>query len=125
MIQSIIASGSAALAKLAQVAGQTAEHFYGILVRQQMVEGIGTLISVGLWTIINIIVCKKLLVWYQRTHKTDHYGNSEAESAIFLGILVLFVSFVLVLFVGEAVQKIINPEFYAIKFVFDAVKVSK
>jgi hypothetical protein len=120
MAQQLIASGSAALTALAEAAKTTGEHLYGILVRQQTVEGIGSLVAWGSYLLVVALLVKLL---YPKAKQVVEPGSS--EDAFFL--ILLFIVGLILLFIAwgnmqDAFQHILNPEYYALKFLIESVK---
>lgn len=108
----------------AHTLGATAQHVYEVLVRQQFVEGIGTLLGIGSFVVIMLVST----VMYTSIFKKK-WGEMDSEAqtgVVVLGgigfIILAFVLSITMTFVAEAIQKMINPEFYAIKFIFESVK---
>ena len=120
LVREIIASGSAVLENLAKAAGSTASHLYSVLIRQQMVEGIGNIICLFLFFLIGIPASKKIIEWGSK--ESDYDSSSIVLFGIFFLIAVLLISLGVL---QESIGKLINPEFYALKFIFEAVKGAK
>src|SRR3990167_6409897 len=118
LVREIIASGSATLSKLAEVAGSTAQHIYTVLVRQQFVDGVTTLVQLALWCFLMYFGGMKIWRWH---NAGDEYSD-RGLGAIIVGIGLVIVSFAVVGFLGAAVGKFINPEYYALKFLFESVR---
>ena len=109
--------------KASQTLGQTAAHVYEVLVKQQFVEGIGSLVSIALFGVVFIAGMK----WYIDLVKKPWKEDSDDQFPIvLLGLVIAGVGgLVLGFAVGEvsiAIQKLINPEFFAIKFIFETAK---
>lgn len=122
LVREIIASGSAMLSSMAQAAKTTGEHLYSVLVRQQMIEGIGNLIGVSFLIFFTWLIFKKFSVPY---YKKCRDNSDEQFGIVVVSILLWVVGVILTFFITDAVKHIINPEFYALKFIFDSVKGSK
>ena len=126
-VQDIIASGSAMLTSMAQAAKTTGEHLYGVLVKQQMVEGISSLASF-LLLIPFFFYAKSIWIAGQKEIKKGKESNSYFdESNIYIPVVFFIaLSFMILLLITSqfetAIQKIINPEYFAIKFLIDSVK---
>lgn len=97
--------------------GVAAEHVYDVLIRQQMVDGVTTLISYAVaLPLIGLAI--KLL-----------YKKSDKYDLNVFGILAIIMSCVFIFFFicgfvdcSDAVKKLANPEYYAIKEIIKAVK---
>ena len=102
---------------LASSLGVAAEHVYGILVRQQVAEGVTTLIMFGvIYLILGII----LVVSAKKSDFTyDCLANYIAVIAV---ILMVFAAVIGLLTLGGAIMKVMNPEYYAIKEIMDVIK---
>lgn len=124
LMREIIASGSAALKDFAQAAKTTGEHVYGVLVRQQMVEGISMIIALILFIVSLATVWIRVVhPRYKKSKAKESYSSGDPEFFAGLSIF-LFILFIgaLCIFLSLAIQKVLNPEFFAIKFIFDTVK---
>lgn len=127
LIKEIITSGSAMLKDFASAAKTTGEHMYGVLVKQQYVEGIGLLVEtlVGLITLIVIlkVVILPIMKWAKINVAKKSYGGDEYYFfAGLASVLMIGVSMILIYTLGEAIKHILNPEYYAIKFIFEQVR---
>lgn len=120
-VQIILASGSAMLKEFAVAAKTTAEHVYAVLVRQQFVEGISMLVGLAVWSVaVFLITHKYIRPWYNKASK-DPYSDAGFAAAVFF--LATAFGFLLISgFVSVAVGKLLNPEFYAMKFILDSVR---
>lgn len=96
---------------LAQILGETAIHLYSVLVRQQVVYGIQSLIVFLSYLSFSVIS----LFLYHRLKKTTHFHREDK--------LVVYVFLFMMAFYGvssglpyfnEAIGYFINPEYYAI-----------
>ena len=120
-VQNLISSGAAALSSMAQAAKTTGEHLYSVLIRQQFVEGIGAIVSILIFIIFSIIDIKFFIRWYKKEIKADKYSDL-AVGIIFMGIFSILAIGLLSGLFQTAIQKMINPEFYALKFIFESIK---
>ncbi len=102
---------------LASSLGVAAEHVYGILVRQQVAEGVTTLIMFGVvYLVLGIVVGVAV-------KKSDFDYECIANYVAVIGCIVLiFVSVFAFVDVGDAIMKVMNPEYYAIKEIMDVIK---
>ncbi len=109
---------SSAIAVLSQKLGVAAEHVYGVLVRQQVAEGIFSLVAIAL-CIIGIFIASKFA----------KYGLSiyeKHEDTAFLIVIIAGAGIIIMLsasiFNTSGVLKIVNPEYYAIQEITKMVK---
>lgn len=108
--------------------GVAAEHVYGILIRQQIAEGVADIITAVLILIVGYIVCKyftKLTRGKAARAKEKWITDIDDDIVVFLRYAVWVVYFVLAIIavctVPGAITKLINPEYYAIKEILDAL----
>jgi hypothetical protein len=121
MVQKLVENGTATLQSLAQAAKTTGEHLYGILVRQQMVDGIASIIAWTCYLISMFFIGKFIVGFTSKKHKK--YENGEIWLYAFvIYILVLFFGFALFSSLQGSLEQILNPEYFAIKFLLEAVK---
>lgn len=122
-IQTILDNGAKLMGQLAGQIGATAQHLYAVVVRQQFAEGLATILS---WSLIGWLGYWGL----SKTWKTVQSGiakkKNESETYVLAGAIisiaiVIAVINIVPIFIG-ALLKIINPEFYAVKLIFDAAK---
>ena len=120
---------SQAISELAKALEVPAEHAYNVLVRQQIIYAISSLLAIGLFIIVFIIMIKIGYSWWQnkndeynRIHDTkDNYKYYDFDDGawciligggyISLGITLI----VLFCMVGDIFTGIFNPEYGAIK----------
>lgn len=131
LVREILAKGEALVASLAQQLGQTAAHVYGVIVKQQVVEGISSI----LWGVFSLLFVLFLANTAKNIYKKvyAHFlaqdGNSEGD-AVFAGALcagvIAFIMFmvwpIIATSIIDGIKKVINPEYYAIEFLLDQVK---
>lgn len=117
MVREMMASGSAVLTDLAHAAKTTGEHVYWVLVRQQVVEGLVTFIEAGLWIGVMIYVLSEFKRFLQKQQYPDAVVGGGATVAL-IGLVLLF--FLVVL--GSGLKHMMNPEFYALKFLLESIK---
>ena len=126
LIREIIASGSAVLTDLAKIAGQTGEHLYSVLVRQQIVEGISLLLQLAFSLSFLGLIMKfslPIIIKIEKEVKESGQSSGLGWSLGFIeGVVVLIVLWLLSEIFGQAIQKMINPEFFVIKFIFEAIR---
>lgn len=122
---------SNALTQAAHVLGQATTHVYEVLVKQQVVEGVGTLVEIGFFGIITLIFWKilfeKYWTWTLKKERDASRGEQGmyafGAAVITLGMLALIITGTVML--GDAVKHILNPEFYAIQYIFEQVNQAK
>lgn len=116
----LIASGSAALGEFARVAKTTGEHLYSILVKQQVVEGISGLIAWPIATLLMYFITKRFFTYARKRQEKDIYSDMILLTPVVA--LVSFIASALIMWgIADSIGHILNPEFYAIKFIFDSV----
>jgi hypothetical protein len=122
--QQLLDKTSGFIDKASHTLGQTAVHVYGVLVRQQVVDGIGTLVQVGLWSIFYFLAVRAYVIFAmeRKKSKPDDDGFGWWLFGVFGGIVFGLLTFAIFGAIAQAVQQIINPEYYAIKFIFDTAK---
>ena len=124
LVREIIESGSATLTKLAEAAGSTGEHVYGVLVRQKLTEGISGLFEISIFIPLLLIPIYKAVKWGMKKEKEDNY--SENISQYIIPILFSLVWFLLSLLIVDTIStsilKLVNPEYFAIEFIFESIK---
>mgnify|MGYP001576965186 FL=1 len=116
LVKEIIASGSAFLTSVAVVAKTTGEHLYGVIVRQQLIDGISILISIGMFFLLNIIT----LITINNCGKGK--SSDTKEDLFYLFLFFIFAYLILSIILVDPIQKILNPEYFAIKFIIESVK---
>lgn len=99
-----------ALEPVAAKLGVAAEHMYGILVRQSLVDGISSIVA---WLIVAVSV--SYIGYRIRT------GDSRDDSQIVGWGLQGFAMIVLAITLGANLPSILNPEYGAIKTLIDSV----
>lgn len=107
--------------QLAQKLGTTTEYLWGILIKQAPVSATIDLI----YFIIIIILC--VLFW--RIHryfcKTDKYSDYEdllIIPMVFIGSFILILAAMSFFSLGDIITAFINPEYWALDEVLDAMK---
>jgi hypothetical protein len=102
---------------IAQSLGVAAEHVYGILVRQQIADGVTTLIIFGvLLAVFGTVVGVSL--------KKANWSEDDVYCyvALFGGIALAFIFVIGCFESAGAIKQLINPEYYAIKEIMDVIK---
>lgn len=110
---------------VAEKLGVAAEHVYGIMVKQQFVEGITTITMIPLMLLIFGFVFYKLIT-YTSKNWDDLYAD---DREVFFGIMNIVVGIIFIItfiaFVVDvpgAIGRLVNPEYYAIKEILDVLK---
>jgi len=99
--------------------GVATEHVYGVMVRQQFVEGIVYSIVTLSVLIASIVAFKKSLQSFFKCCKQD---EDRTFGFVIAYGLVLFMSFFAAIsFLPDQILKIYNPEYYAIKTILDTI----
>ena len=105
--------------ELAQSLGVAADHVYGLLVKQQIADGIVTIIAF-------IATGAVLVTVFYIAVKREDFRKSELTVTWFIGIasgMILFVTLLAgAVEITGAVKQLINPEYYAIKEIMDVFK---
>jgi len=106
-----------AMQSIADGVGVSVEFLWPILVKQSYVVGTMGLMWVMLAIILAIILVKNTSKWWTRLDKC--YGDSGGFGMA--GICILYILMVVSLLVGghHAATRLINPEYYALKSVFN------
>lgn len=128
MKNEVIEKVDAYIKSLADSLGVAAEHVYGLLVKQQIVEGAVELLLFSIILISGFIFCKTI-----STKTKDFRENYKGKRITGLGEdILLFLIYASWVFYGLAViialctfpssiGKLINPEYYAIKEILDVL----
>ena len=109
---------SGAISSLADALKVSAEHVYMVLVRQQVAEGISVVLLLVVFIIIAIMFSRN----FNKADYKDSQGNRHATMSIILGICTAVLGVILIFILPEAIIKLINPEYGAIKEIFELVK---
>jgi hypothetical protein len=106
---------------------------YGVLIKQQYVEGIGTLLTMFLAAIVIALLIVQAKKAYYRPDPDNKdniigWGDNGPSLAFFLTVPAVFMSLVLSasIFAGQgltiAVGHLVNPNYYAIESIIGLVK---
>lgn len=119
----LIASGAAMLRDFAHVAKTTADHLYSVLVRQQLVDGFAMIITpilllMSAWSLYHI--CRK--IWTTADEQDTGYSDDYKTGAGFLIAGVVIATVVGICCMAEGVKHLINPEYYALEWIFNQVR---
>lgn len=102
--------------ELAAKLGTTAEHLWGVLVRQAPISGVCDALAIVAW-IIGLAWALRLV--RSKTKETDGDAEWEDEGAFFAwlvwGITAAVVMIVAGACFGDIVASIVNPEYWALK----------
>ncbi len=119
--QQLLDKSSQFINQAARILGQTSGHVYSVLVRQQVIDGIANILSLILFFAIVIIpsmlVMKKAWAW----HKEDEQSEAAMVMLIIGPILFIIVGLIIATTLQSSLEQIFNPEYFAIKFIFDSI----
>jgi hypothetical protein len=126
--------------ELAKQLGVAAEHVYGVLIRQQYVEGVSYLIKAGIWLAVFISLwCFVIWLWRKYAipffNKTDEEDIATSEEVgligsvmtigtVALGIITLFTFIWIVGLIEDGVQHLLSPEYFALKEIMTFIEQS-
>ena len=101
---------------LAQKAGVAADHFYPVIVKQQVIEGCFFFAIVGIMTLVATI----LTIATVRKDWSD-YGDLTKEGLGFIIAMALYFLVLIAFGVNgvHATSQVFNPEYYAVKDIID------
>lgn len=108
---------------LATKAGMAAEHFYPVLIRQQVIEGWSSIIL----ALIGLVGCVLAFSLLSKSLTKDPGDMTPKRifsaicGAIF-GIILFLITFINIGGLATSVAKINNPEFYAVRYLVQMVK---
>lgn len=120
--ETILASGSAMLAGVAETLQTTGAHVYEVLTKQQVLNGTGTLVGVLIFIIIASIFTFKMVKWAKKEMKESSSYDSDifGVTVLLTGLgYVLLLIFLMVIF--SAIFHIINPEYYSIMRIVEQI----
>jgi len=135
IVDKYVDQATEAMKGLATALEVPAEHVYDILVWQQLATGIATFIIWGILVIALIIMINSAIKAWKNHHKEakesgDRYfdlgDSSSGVIALILTIVSAFLGIIMLVFIpiefSEAIVKILNPEYGAIKEIMDLIK---
>jgi len=122
--QQLLDRSSDFIDKASQALGSTGQHVYEVLVRQQMIQGIGGIISLVVFLTLAIVPSLYLFKWAYKRHQKDRYSEAYL-GATFVSLIILLVAAIVAGVLQDSVQHILNPEYYAISMIFDTIKGGK
>lgn len=107
------------LTPLAEKLGQTAEFTYGIFIKQVWVHAIQS----ALWIPLGI-VCACISIWlFKKEEKEWSKSSSTSGLGYFLGSIVTLGALSMIFVpIAILIQVIINPDYQAIKLIFETIK---
>lgn len=122
--------------ELAKNLGVAAKHVYEVMVQFQVADGIGLLIQASIWFVVALLLALfNIKILIKKAMRDPYHPNEnewrirDDEAGFFIGILivVIFIVVTVLLYhiVGDVrlgVQKLISPEYYALKDIMDFVK---
>jgi hypothetical protein len=120
MDDKVMAKATEYIDALAAKLGVAAEHVYGILVKQAFAEGIVSL-AIGVLLLIGLIIG---LVFAVKAFKEIADGLDVFELTLLIAIPVVIAFAVGASTLGQltdGIKHVINPEYYAIKEILDAI----
>lgn len=113
--------------ELAKQLGVAAEHVYGVLIRQQYTEAIGSLVQDFVWIVVWIMMIifivkgwKRANYWLSKGDDGWQYGMIIAT--VFCSIASIFILVFVTADLKEAIMKLLNPEYYALKDIMDFIQ---
>lgn len=117
--QQLLDKSSQFVDQAAKMLGSTAGHVYEILVRQQIVDGVDTILITFITLIPTAIISWKFYKYSWARKEKDRY--SEMYLLIVPIVLLCLAVFSTASYqIADGIQHIINPEYYAIQFIFNA-----
>lgn len=111
--------------QLAQSLNVASEHVYEALLKQAMVSGIVSALVAALALGIIIVLSVIVFTLWKRALNEDHRMYDTEEASFHTVIIAVFVGVATFVFVGcayDALTALLNPEYWAIKEVLNAVK---
>jgi hypothetical protein len=104
---------------LAAKLGTTVEHVYGLAVRQAMIVGVQDLVwGIGLGCTAFLLSRKSYKWWL--AYREDAYAAHDLK-AIFSGIGAVIAAVVAFVCLSEALPHLLNPEFFAVRFILQSL----
>ncbi|MGN9867353.1 hypothetical protein [Bacillus swezeyi] len=109
--------------KLAAKLGVAAEHVYGVLVKQQIVNGvIGVVSTIVILALLGIALLKLIRKGIEHQKTLSSFDTSPYMIvAVLVGIALALVVIVSFFVIPIGINQIINPEYYAIKEILDTI----
>jgi small-conductance mechanosensitive channel len=108
---------------LAAKLGVAAEHVYGVLVRQQVAEGI---VDIVVGTLVLAVLIFALIVLIKKVELPHIVDEFDLLGYVFVAAISLLIIGLpggyAVSEISDGIKHVINPEYYAIREILDAVK---
>jgi hypothetical protein len=108
---------------LAAKLGVAAEHVYGVLVRQQVAEGI---VNIIVGTLVLAVLIFALMVLIKKVELPRIVDEFDLLGYVFVAAILLLIiglpGSYAVSEISDGIKQVINPEYYAIREILDAIK---
>jgi amino acid permease len=109
-----------ALRPVAAKLGVAAEHLYGVLVKQALVDSISNIMGWGLFAGFVIYIGYRLRLYAEKNKGELSTTDQEGWTAVGW-VVTTFGVIVMAITIGSNISGILNPEYFAIKELMDAV----
>lgn len=104
---------------LAKNLGVAVDYVFAMLVRQQIVEGV---VYGSIWLIVLGACVAALVPYIKWAWKNADDDVDQLLFSLLLGLFITVIPIVLsLIFLPESIMKVVNPEYYALKTILDAV----
>jgi hypothetical protein len=114
------------LQSLAAKLGTTADHLWGVMIRQARVSVITDLLLDCALVLVIVIAFKKIFPFFDRKIQEDPEGDFlYILGTLFLGAVLVVCTVVAIFCVPDMVTKIANPEYWALQQILETVKGAK
>lgn len=130
-LEDVSAAIGEAINNLSSKLGVASEHVYGVLVKQQVIEAISHLVVLSFFILLFLFSVKYLFLKVFMSiyrEKVEKYPRMEdafntVRIIIWVGVIIATITLciVFVVVVPEAIQKIINPEYFALKDILNQI----
>jgi small-conductance mechanosensitive channel len=108
---------------LAAKLGVAAEHVYGVLVRQQVAEGI---VNIIVGTLVLAVLIFALMVLIKKVELPRIVDEFDLLGYVFVAAILLLIiglpGSYAVSEISDGIKHVINPEYYAIREILNAIK---
>jgi small-conductance mechanosensitive channel len=108
---------------LAAKLGVAAEHVYGVLVRQQVAEGI---VDIVVGTLVLAVLIFALMVLIKKVELPRIVDEFDLLEYVFVAAILLLIiglpGSYAVSEISDGIKHVINPEYYAIREILNAIK---
>lgn len=113
--------------ELAKQLGVAAEHVYGVLIRQQYAEAVGTLIEAFILLCVFIVLTVFFVLGWKRANHWLEKGYDEWQVGMIIGTVVYLVASAFIIVeitsdVKDGIMRLLNPEYYALKDIMDFIQ---